>query len=98
MNPYDKINELNDIAADLDDLRDRLLKLGNLNANVTGPIGDAITQIDQAVHWQGILAQDEPKSDFELGLERLAEKRSMTKVEVIDYAQRLARMQGGTAV
>lgn len=98
MTPYDKINALNDIAADLDDLRERIIKLGNLNANITGPIGDAIYQIDQAVDWQNVLAQDEPKSEMELAFERLAEKQSMTKVEVIDYAKRLADMQGGAAV
>ena len=98
MNAYDKINALSDIAGDIQDIREKIMRLGNLNADIDTPLYQALYQIDQAVHWQGILAQDEPKSDFELGLERLAEKRSMTKVEVIDYAQRLARMQGGTAV
>lgn len=98
MNPFDKINALSDIAGDIQDIREKLMRLGNLNADIDTPLYQALYQIDQAVHWQGILAQDEPKSDFELGLERLADKRSMTKVEVIDYAQRLARMQGGAAV
>ena len=98
MTPYDKINALSDIAGDIQDIREKLMRLGNLNADIDTPLYQALYQIDQAVHWQGILAQDEPKSDFELGLERLAEKRSMTKVEVIDYAKRLAEMQGGTAV
>ena len=98
MTPYDKINALSDIAGDIQDIREKIMRLGNLNADIDTPLYQALYQIDQAVHWQGILAQDEPKSEVELGLERLAEKRSMTKVEVIDYAQRLARMQGGTAV
>ena len=98
MTPYDKINALSDIAGDIQDIREKIMRLGNLNADIDTPLYQALYQIDQAVHWQGILAQDEPKSDFELGLERLAEKRSMTKVEVIDYAKRLAEMQGGTAV
>ena len=97
MNAYDKINELNDIAADLDDLRDRLLKLGNLNANVTGPIGDAITQIDQAVHWQTVLAQDEPKSEVELRYERLAQEYGAERVNRVCYDTML-KEQGGTAV
>lgn len=98
MTPYDKINALTDFSGDITDIREKIQRLGNLNADIDTPLYQALYQIEQALHWQGILAQDEPKSDFELGLERLAEKRSMTKVEVIDYAQRLARMQGGTAV
>lgn len=98
MTPYDKINALTDIAGDLTDIRDKVMRLGNLNANIDTPLYEALYAIEQALDWQSVLAQDEPKSDFELGLERLAKKRSMTKVEVIDYAQRLAQMQGGTAV
>lgn len=101
MNAYDAINELNDFAADLNDIRERIHTLGrkrSLHADIDTPLYQAIYQIEQAIDHQQMLAQDEPKSDFELGLERLAEKRSMSKVEVIDYAKRLAEMQGGTAV
>lgn len=98
MNAYDKINALTDISGDLTDIREKIQRLGNLNADIDTPLYQALYQIEQALDWQNVLAQDEPKSDFELGLERLAEKRCMTKVEVIDYAQRLVQMQGGTAV
>ena len=98
MNPYDKINALTDIQGDLADIREKIMALGNLNANIDTPLYQAIYAIDQALEWQQVLAQDDPKSDLELGLERLAEKRSITKVEVIDYAKRLADMQGGAAV
>ena len=97
MSPYDKINELNDIAADLDDIRERILALGSLNANITGPIGDAITQIDQAVEWQEVLAQDEPKSEVELCYERLAAEYGAERVKRVCYNTML-KEQGGTTV
>ena len=98
MNAYDKINELNDIAADLDDIRGRIIKLGSLNANIIGPISDAITQIDQAVEWQQVLAQDEPKSEVELRYERLAAKYGAKRVNHVCYETMLKEMNGGTAV
>ena len=97
MNAYDKINELNDIAADLDDIRERIIALGSLNANITSPISDAITQIDQAVEWQEVLAQDEPKSEVELRYERLAAKYGAHRVKRVCYDTML-KEQGGTAV
>lgn len=98
MSPYDKINELNDIAADLDDIRERIIKLGSLNANITSPISDAITQIDQAVEWQEVLAQDEPKSEVELQLERLIATHGIQRVKPVCYDLMLKEMNGGTAV
>ncbi|WP_214797712.1 hypothetical protein [Exiguobacterium sp. s5] len=98
MTPYDKINALTDIQGDIADIREKIMRLGNLNANIDTPLYEAIYAIDQALEWQQVLAQDEPKSDLELGLERLAKKQKMTKVEAIDYAKRLADMQGGAAV
>lgn len=98
MTPYDKINELNDIAADLDDLRERITNLGNLNANITGPIGDAIYQIDQAVEWQQVLAQDEPKSEIEIRFKELATKYGISRVKRVCYDTMLKEMQGGAAV
>lgn len=98
MNAFDKINELNDIAADLDDIRERIIALGSLNANITSPIGDAITQIDQAVEWQQVLAQDEPKSEVELRYERLAAKYGAKRVKRVCYETMLKEMNGGTAV
>ena len=97
MSPYDKINELNDIAADLDDIRERIIALGSLNANITSPISDAITQIDQAVEWQQVLAQDEPKSEVELRYERLAAKYGAMRVKRVCY-ETMLKEQGGTAV
>ena len=97
MSPYDKINELNDIAADLDDIRARIIALGSLNANITSPIGDAITQIDQAVEWQEVLAQDEPKSEVELQLERLIATHGAQRVKHVCY-ETMLKEQGGTAV
>ena len=97
MNAYDKINELNDIAADLDDIRERIIALGSLNANITLPIGDAITQIDQAVEWQEVLAQDEPKSEVELRYERLAQEYGAKRVKHVCY-ETMLKEQGGTAV
>ena len=97
MSPYDKINELNDIAADLDDIRERIIALGSLNANITSPIGDAITQIDQAVEWQEVLAQDEPKSEVELRYERLAQEYGAKRVKRVCY-ETMLKEQGGTAV
>ena len=98
MNAYDKINELNDIAADLDDIRERIIALGNLNANITSPISDAITQIDQAVEWQQVLAQDEPKSEVELQLERLIATHGIQRVKPVCYDLMLKEMNGGAAV
>ena len=97
MSPYDKINELNDIAADLDDIRERIIKLGSLNANITSPISDAITQIDQAIEWQEVLAQDEPKSEVEIRYERLAAKYGAQRVKHVCY-ETMLKEQGGTAV
>lgn len=97
MNAFDKINELNDIAADLDDIRERIVKLGSLNANITSPISDAITQIDQAVEWQQILAQDEPKSEVELRYERLAREYGAKRVKRVCY-ETMLKEQGGAAV
>ncbi|WP_214783350.1 hypothetical protein [Exiguobacterium sp. s183] len=97
MNAYDKINELNDIAADLDDIRERIIALGSLNANITSPISDAITQIDQAVEWQEVLAQDEPKSEVELRYERLAQEYGAKRVKRVCY-ETMLKEQGGTAV
>ena len=97
MNAYDKINELNDIAADLDDIRARIVALGSLNANITSPISDAITQIDQAVEWQEVLAQDEPKSEVELCYERLTREYGAKRVKHVCY-ETMLKEQGGTAV
>lgn len=97
MSPYDKINELNDIAADLDDIRNRIIALGRLNANITSPISDAITQIDQAIEWQEVLAQDEPKSEVGLRYERLAREYGAKRVKRVCY-ETMLKEQGGTAV
>lgn len=98
MNAYDKINELNDIAAGLDDIRERIIALGSLNTNITGPISDAITQIDQAVEWQQVLAQEEPKSEIEIRFKELATKYGISRVKRVCYDTMLKEMQGGAAV
>ena len=98
MNAYDKINELNDIAADLDDIRERIVALGSLNANITSPIGDAIAQIDIAVTFQQDIARQMPKSETEIRYERLAAKYGAKRVNHVCYETMLKELNGGTAV
>ena len=98
MTPYDKINALSDIAGDIQDIREKIMRLGNLNADIDTPLYQALYQIDQAVHWQGILAQDEPKSEVELRYERLAREYGAERVNRVCYDTMLKEMQGGTAV
>ncbi|MDA5561993.1 hypothetical protein PJK55_14735 [Exiguobacterium sp. MMG028] len=98
MNAYDKVNELNDIAADLDDIRERIIALGSLNANITGPISDAITQIDQAVEWQQDIINEMERDEIRKRYERLAAKYGAKRVKRVCYATMLKEMNGGTAV
>lgn len=97
MNAYDKINELNDIAADLDDIRERIIALGSLNANITGPISDAITQIDQAVEWQQDIIDEMERDEIRTRYERLAAKYGAQRVNHVCY-ETMLKEQGGTAV
>ena len=97
MNAYDKINELNDIAADLDDIRERILALGRLNANITGPISDAITQIDQAVTFQQDIIDEMERDEIKARYERLAAKYGAKRVKRVCY-ETMLKEQGGTAV
>lgn len=98
MSPYDKINELNDIAADLDDIRERIIALGSLNANITSPISDAITQIDQAVTFQQDIVNEMERDEIRQRYERLATKYGAKRVKRVCYATMLKEMNGGTAV
>ena len=97
MSPYDKVNELNDIAADLDDIRDRIIALGSLNANITSPIGDAITQIDQAVEWQQDIIDEMERDEIRARYERLAQEYGAQRVKHVCY-ETMLKEQGGTAV
>lgn len=97
MNAYDKINELNDIAADLDDIRERIIALGRLNANITGPIGDAITQIDQAIEWQQDIIDEMERDEIKARYERLAAEYGAKRVKRVCY-ETMLKEQGGTAV
>lgn len=97
MNPYDKINALTDIQGDLADIREQIMKLGNLNADIDTPLYQALYQIEQALHWQNVLAQDEPKSEVELRYERLANEYGAQRVKHVCYNTML-KEQGGTAV
>ena len=97
MSPYDKINELNDIAADLDDIRDRIIKLGSLNANITSPISDAITQIDQAVTFQQDIIDEMERDEIRTRYERLAREYGAQRVKRVCY-ETMLKEQGGTAV
>lgn len=98
MTPYDKINALTDIAGDLTDIREKVMRLGNLNADIDTPLYQALYQIEQALHWQGILAQDEPKSEIETRFEELVQKHGISRVKRVCYDTMLKEMQGGTAV
>lgn len=97
MSPYDKINKLNDIAADLDDIRARIIKLGSLNANITGPISDAITQIDQAVTFQQDIIDELERDEIKARYERLAQEYGAQRVKRVCY-ETMLKEQGGTAV
>lgn len=97
MNAYDKINELNDIAADLDDIRERIIALGSLNANITSPISDAITQIDQAVTFQQDIINEMERDEIRARYERLAAKYGAKRVKRVCY-ETMLKEQGGTAV
>ena len=98
MTPYDKINALTDISGDLTDIREKIHRLGNLNADIDTPLYQALYQIEQALHWQNTLAQDEPKNDVELWYERMAKEYGAERVNHICYDTMLKEMQGGTAV
>lgn len=98
MSPYDKINELNDIAADLDDIRERIIALGRLNANITSPISDAITQIDQAVTFQQDIIDEMERDEIRARYERLAQEYGAKRVKRVCYETMLKEMNGGTAV
>ena len=97
MNAYDKINELNDIAADLDDIRARIIALGSLNANITSPISDAITQIDQALTFQQDIINEMERDEIKARYERLAAKYGAKRVKRVCY-ETMLKEQGGTAV
>ena len=97
MSPYDKINELNDIAADLDDIRERIVALGSLNANITSPISDAITQIDQAVTFQQDIIDEMERDEIRARYERLAQEYGAKRVKHVCY-ETMLKEQGGTAV
>ena len=98
MSPYDKINALTDISGDLTDIREKIQRLGNLNADIDTPLYQALDQIEQALHWQNVLAQDEPKSEVELRYERLAREYGAERVNRVCYDTMLKEMQGGKAV
>lgn len=97
MNAYDKINELNDIAADLGDICERIIALGSLNANITSPISDAITQIDQAVTFQQDIIDEMERDEIRAHYERLAQEYGAKRVKHVCY-ETMLKEQGGTAV
>ena len=98
MDAYDKINGLNEVVADLNDIIKVVEKLGNLNANITGPIHDALYQIEIALEFQQDIARQMPKSETEIRYERLAAKYGAKRVKRVCYATMLKEMNGGTAV
>lgn len=98
MDAYDKINGLNEVAADLNDAIKAIEKLGNLNANITGPVHQALYQIEIALEFQQDIARQMPKSETELRYERLAAKYGAKRVKRVCYATMLKEMNGGTAV
>ncbi len=97
MDAYDKINGLNEVVADLNDSIKAIEKLGNLNANITGPIYDALYQIEIALEFQQDIARQMPKSEVELRYERLAAKYGAQRVKHVCY-ETMLKEQGGTAV
>ena len=98
MDAYDKINGLNEVVADLNDAIKAIEKLGNLNANITGPIHQALYQIEIALEFQQDIARQMPKSETEIRYERLAAKYGAKRVKRVCYATMLKEMNGGTAV
>ena len=98
MDAYDKINGLNEVVADLNDAIEAIEKLGNLNANITGPIYDALYQIEIALEFQQDIARQMPKSEVELRYERLAQEYGAQRVKHVCYKTMLKEMNGGTAV
>ena len=98
MDAYDKINGLNEVVADLNDAIKAIEKLGNLNANITGPIYDALYQIEIALEFQQDIVRQMPKSEVELRYERLAAKYGAKRVKRVCYETMLKEMNGGAAV
>lgn len=97
MDAYDKINGLNEVVADLNDVIKAVEKLGSLNANIKGPIYDALYQIEIALEFQQDIIDEMVRDEIRARYERLAQEYGAHRVKHVCY-ETMLKEQGGTAV